>query len=152
MQKAKLSIRMCGLDSSSVAPSGKPFHCPFILPYCATVEPLWNPSEETIPLWSNPNFNPLYILPSMPLFLSTSLGVDYCTTAAGCLMLFSREELGRQTMLAHSRVSLHPSTLTNELQYHRPPPPPSSDHQIFTPAPYHCQVTNRNIKQPHFQW
>ena len=76
---------------------------------------------------------------ALPLFLSTSLGGHYrtTTTASACLMLFSREEVGRQTMLAHSRVSLHPyqwtaipSTTTT----------PSSDHQIITILPNHPQI------------
>ena len=92
------------------------WNCPDIL--LCIVEPLWNhcgthqanhSTVEPFPNWLNPLYTHW-----LQLFLSSSLLVNYSTAAAApaCLMLFSREELGRQTMLAHSRV---PSTLTNEL-------------------------------------
>ena len=99
---------MCGLDSNSVGPSAKPFHSGTVLIFFYV---LWNQcgthqanhsTVEPFPNW----LNPLYTH-CLQLFLSSSLLVNYSTAAAApaCLMLFSREELGRQTMLAHSRVS-----------------------------------------------
>ena len=62
---------------------------------------------------------------------------------AGCLMLFSREEVGRQTMLAHSRVSLHPCqwTATPPLyHHHRKIAKTSQGHNTYS-INHRCTIT-----------